>query len=150
MERTPLIDRISSKFRVTPSCWTWTASTKNGYGCISSGGKGSPTLYAHRMAYEQWIGDIPPGKLVRHRCDNPLCINPDHLELGSNADNNADMVGRHRQNNNNPTHVLNYEERMKVKEMLIGKKFTQDQIAREFGISSSVVCRVNTGKAWAK
>jgi hypothetical protein len=58
-------------------CWIWTGSrTSRGYGYIDARGK---SYRAHRLAYKFWVGPIPPGYWVRHRCNNPLCCNPEHL-----------------------------------------------------------------------
>jgi len=56
-------------------------------------GKSMP---AHRFAYQFYIGEIPPGNVIRHKCDNPSCVNPDHLEIGTPADNSKDMTNRGR------------------------------------------------------
>lgn len=80
-------------------CWNWTASTIKGYGQMYYRAPGSDRiekLYAHRFAYQTFVGPIPPGVVVRHSCDNPLCVNPDHLLLGSQQDNRADMAKRGR------------------------------------------------------
>lgn len=74
------------------ACWPWQGPRfRAGYG--RSGHHG----YAHRAAYENAHGPIPPGMVVRHRCDNPPCCNPAHLVLGTHAENMADMVARGRQ-----------------------------------------------------
>ena len=71
-------------------CWEWGGSlTDTGYGKFA--GK-----FAHRLAYETWVGPIPDGYVVRHKCDNPPCINPDHLETGTHADNSRDRDERGR------------------------------------------------------
>lgn len=79
--------------KVPDGCWNWTASTRNGYGVI---GVHNRHEYAHRMAYMTFVGEIADGLVVRHRCDNRLCVRPDHLELGTHADNSRDMVERGR------------------------------------------------------
>lgn len=69
-------------------CWLWLGAEKgNGYGNVRRGRK---NLTAHRMAYMQAIGPVPPGVDVCHRCDTRLCINPDHLFLGSRTENMRD------------------------------------------------------------
>ena len=88
------LERFERKFRVTPSCWIWTSGkTSRGYGMFVFKGKSMP---AHRFAYQFYIGEIPPGNVIRHKCDNPSCVNPDHLEIGTPADNSKDMTNRGR------------------------------------------------------
>jgi hypothetical protein len=76
-------------------CWIWQGNRdRKGYGRISVKGR---TTSTHRLAYRlAHGGDIPDGLVVRHRCDNPPCVNPDHLEIGTPADNSRDMVERGR------------------------------------------------------
>ncbi len=88
------LDRFEAKFYVTPGCWVWTAATvgRAGHGSFRNGRH----VLAHRYAYQAYVGSIPRGQVVRHKCDNPKCVNPDHLELGTQADNMRDMAERGR------------------------------------------------------
>ncbi len=75
-------------------CWEWTGRRDDhGYGFIRQGRGGlkSKRYPAHRMAFDWFKGGIPEGMLVLHECDNPPCVNPDHLRLGTQADNMRDM-----------------------------------------------------------
>jgi len=95
----PLIDRFFHYLgRKTPAgCILWDGNTnRDGYGVIGSGTRKGRMLLAHRVAYELLVGLIPAGLLVLHRCDNPPCINPVHLFLGTQAVNIADMVAKGR------------------------------------------------------
>lgn len=90
-----LLRRFVAKLRVEPEgCWAWTAARiGTGYGAIRIGGR---THLAHRVAHEMFIGPVPADLEVRHSCDNPPCVNPQHLLLGSHADNMLDMARRGR------------------------------------------------------
>lgn len=90
-----LAERLS-QYEIDPvtGCWLWSAGRGGmGYGVVVVGAGKKP---AHRASYEFHVGPIPPGAHVCHRCDTPLCIRPDHLFLGSHADNMADMAAKNR------------------------------------------------------
>lgn len=76
-------------------CWIWGRArfSSGGYGAVTIGGR---TLRAHRVAYEDAKGRIPAGLHVLHSCDRPPCVNPDHLRVGTNAENIQDRVERGR------------------------------------------------------
>lgn len=94
---TPIRWRFLAKIDFDPDtgCWLWTGVTcQQGYGFIKR--KDGAQLRAHRVAYELAYGHIPAGLQICHRCDNPRCVRPGHLFLGTAWDNAADMVAKGR------------------------------------------------------
>ena len=91
------LDRFLNKIAFKNGCLIWTASTDAcGYGLFRVDKK---ITRAHRFSYETFVNKIPDGILVRHKCDNPSCVLPAHLELGTQQDNMNDKVRRGRHNN---------------------------------------------------
>lgn len=89
--------RVAGQYRVNPEngCWEWSrCRNKMGYGRL---GISQRTMLAHRYVWTWLFGPIPDGLNVLHKCDNPPCIRPDHLFLGTHADNVADMCSKGRQ-----------------------------------------------------
>lgn len=132
------------------ACWIWTAyRDRKGYGRIQRNGSGSPTQ-AHIISWEIACGPVPSGQCVLHRCDNPSCVNPAHLFLGTKADNNADMraKGRHAHGERQGSAVLSEQD---VRNIIALRKEggLLTDLAVRFGVSESHISEISRGKAWA-
>lgn len=90
-------DRFFEKVKKSDGCWEWLAKKNNkGYGMFSAERGRGKFKTAHRVSYELARGKIPSGQWVLHHCDNPACVNPDHLFLGDNIANVRDMHNKGR------------------------------------------------------
>jgi hypothetical protein len=98
-----LKDRFLSKVNKTDSCWLWIGhKVYAGYGAIFCGVTGKGNIPAHRASWMIYKGEIPNKLWVLHKCDNPACVNPEHLFLGTCQDNVADMIKKGRKVSNPP------------------------------------------------
>jgi HNH endonuclease len=89
-----IIERLYQKILKTDNCWLWTGCKNvDGYGILRLNNK---TLLSHRVSYDYHKGAIPKGLFVCHKCDNPSCVNPSHLFLGSSKDNKQDSIRKNR------------------------------------------------------
>lgn len=149
-----LIERFECKFdKLTNGCWQWNAcKNNNGYGEFSMMGS---TMFAHRAAWTLYKGDIPKTDnyhsiCVLHKCDNRLCVNPEHLFLGTNHDNVKDMFkkGRNpdRKGKNNGKSKLTEENVMQIRKLKKSK--TYKEIANIFNVSESAIGHAATGRNW--
>ena len=145
----PLAERFWEKVEVggQDECWTWLASTKQGgYGKIM--GDDGRFYLAHRVAYEMLIGDIPAGLLLCHRCDNPACVNPAHMFIGTQADNLKDMRSKGR---GNPPCGTRHP-RARLTEQLVTQirsdLRSHRQLAKVLGISKSAIGMAKAGVTW--
>jgi hypothetical protein len=97
LSQRPILDRFWARIEKTDTCWNWTRSkSKAGYGFMSIKGV---HMYMHRFSYELHFGVIPDGLYVCHRCDNPSCVRPEHLFLGTALENTRDCIAKGRDYN---------------------------------------------------
>lgn len=142
-------------WNVTASgCWEWKgARNRSGYGFMATGRhagddpqKTIPSM-APRVAYAAWVGPIAEGLVVRHRCDNPPCINPEHLELGTKADNNRDAFLRRRTANGErkSSHKLTDQQVSEVRRRYAADPQPYRVLASEFGVSAALIGAIVRG-----
>ena len=140
--------RLLSKRRITAAgCWEYTGQKRNsdGYGELSVGGHKEMT---HRVAFRLYIGSIPPGYYVCHSCDNPSCFNPEHLFLGSAADNARDreLKGRRKARNGeaHPMAKLGAEDVHQIRTCGL----PASTVARQYGVTRQMIWRIRSRRNW--
>lgn len=144
----PLVDRLMEMFIPEPmsGCWLWLGHhNKSGHGkiTIADGTKRGRKEYAHRVSWLLFRGPIPDGLHVLHDCDNPFCVNPDHLHLGTHADNMREASER----------GYSWKNRSKkldldaVKHILASPE-TGSSLAKKFGVSPGMISMVRRRKTW--
>lgn len=134
------------------SCWIWTGSTDgHGYGSIRRNG----VLHkAHRVSYVFAHGSIDENLNVLHKCDNPSCVNPCHLFLGTQKENVQDMVkkGRNKygdlRGENGSGAILNQKQVDEIRQLLAKGNVTQRFLAEEYGVSYSAISDLSRGRTW--
>src|SRR5258708_7398075 len=138
------LERFEERFLPEPmsGCWLWTASVNRaGYGifCAANKDRNKRRIGAHRAAYEFYVGLIPKGRWVLHRCDVPCCVNPQHLFLGDHAANTKDKMlkGRARKN-------IGPEKALAIR----AEQGTYEEIARKHGVHFCSVRDIKKTWAW--
>lgn len=122
-------------------CWPWFGPVdQGGYGMMSGKPFGFSSLRAHRFSYMHHIGPIPRGGVVRHSCDNPECVNPAHLLVGTQLDNIQDRVKRGRTRTNQQS-KLSLEQIFEVRRMASAGVYQRD-IAKQFGVCQRTINKI--------
>ena len=144
-KRKTLEERFWSFVKKTKGCWNWTGNKWKGYGMISAWNPKPRLLKAHRLSYELHKGQVPKGLCVLHSCDNPSCVNPKHLFLGTQLDNLQDMREKGR-----GYAKLSIEQVKKVRSLYIPYKFSQQKVADLLGLNRGTVRDIVLNKTWKK
>jgi hypothetical protein len=141
-------ERFEGKYIPEPNtgCWLWLGclkGTKPEYGQFGMKGK---TDFAHRASFRLHCSEIPKGMVICHSCDTSLCVNPDHLFLGTQADNMADFANKKRGYKDGAYSGarITADTASKIK----ASKLTLRDAAKEFGVSFTTVQAIRTGRTW--
>lgn len=142
--RVPLELRFWSKVVRAGDCFLFTGGKAgNGYGVFSI--RKPITQYAHRFAWETTKGPIPDGMNVLHRCDNPSCVNPDHLFIGTQRDNVRDMDVKNRRRFKSKLSITEVEE---IRRKYATSEYTLEALGREYDISFQHVWQIIKRLRW--
>lgn len=144
-------ERFFIRMTKTETCWLWTSYTQHGYGCMKILGK---SVRAHRLSYFIHNGVYDTDLCILHKCDNPLCVNPDHLFIGTQQDNVKDMHDKKRHKILNPKKGENqWKSKLKKQDILqirflLGSVLTNREIAKKYNVSQSRISDIKNNKAW--
>jgi len=143
------VDRFWSHVEKTDSCWNWSGKTR---GRFRLGGKKDPVVSPYRYAFELLVGEIPKGMLICHKCDNPRCVNPDHLFIGTARDNTKDMYSKGRGVNNRGencgTSKLTEKDVLEIRE-LVKWGVSKPRISTVYSVSTRQVYAVLRRENWS-
>ena len=129
-------------------CWEWTGATRAGrYGAIWDKRKGS-MVAAHRFSYERFIGEIPEGLVVMHMCDNGMCVNPEHLKVGTQQENVHDCISKGRQSDKSGE--LNGNSKLTKQQVIDIFKSARSivDLSIDYGVSLETVRHIKNGVKW--
>lgn len=148
-ERITTDERFWKFVNKTENCWLWTGGINSkGYGNFWMNGK---TLLSHRYAFEN-INGIKPSSSLLHSCDNPKCVNPEHLREGTHQDNMDDKV--HRNRCYRPKGILNIQAKITpeiantIREEYKTNKITQKSLSDKYNICQTTVSQIILNKTW--
>ena len=129
-------------------CWNWLGATTWGYGMFGS--NKDTVEQAHRTSWRLRFGEIPKGLFVCHKCDNPRCVNPNHLFLGTPDDNAKDMVNKNRSaKGENHSQAKLTRQEVRIIRKLYKKQIKQSELAIKFNIDQSEISRIVNREYWS-
>lgn len=143
-----VLKRFWSKVKKTDGCWEWTGSINNkGYGNVRIYNK---LWLPHRVSYIISCGEIPENMHVCHRCDNPKCVTPKHLFLGSAKQNAADKVTKNRQSKGvtHGGHKLSEKEVKEIRKLYLGGGESHRSLAAKYNVTYGLISYILHYKIW--
>lgn len=146
-----LLDRFYYKWYIDKNdCWNWLGALNcDGYGVINK--RKRETMRVHRLSWMLFNGPIPDGLCVCHKCDNPSCVNPKHLFLGTPADNmkdkhrkgrSANQIGEENNNAKLTRHQVEF-----IKD-LVSEGLSKTFVAKMFGVRTAAISKIIKGQRW--
>lgn len=135
----------------TDSCWEWQAG-KTGFGYGQFKIRSYHKIDSHRVAWEMFYGEISDGLWVLHTCDNPACVNPNHLFLGTALDNARDRESKNRGNKkgeHNSGHKLTQTQVEYIRSRYATGNILQRELATEMNVNPSAISRIVRNKQWS-
>lgn len=135
-------DVFEHRFEKSSGCWEW-QGTHNQYGYGIFLLPGEKPVRAHRYSYEFYVGPIPEGKVIMHTCDNPPCVNPAHLRVGTKAENNADAAQKNRTNKG----LNHWNGRLSDADVAAIRASNEPRkaLAKRYGVDYSHIWRIKAG-----
>ena len=140
-----ILENFEKRVQKTDSCWMYLGPPdSSGYGQTMVSG-----LSAHRLAYRLYVGPIPPGLVVRHKCDIRLCVNPAHLTVGTQKDNIQDAVakGRMASGERNGKAKLSEKDVSEIRQ-LYQSGYTQQKLGKLYNVAHSTIGRILSSTTW--
>lgn len=141
----PAEERLWSQVKKTEGCWEWTGGTdRDGYGRFFE------MRRAHRFSWYLHNGPIPDGLHVLHTCDNPPCVRPDHLFLGTNTDNVADKIakGRGQFGERHGMAIITESQVSEIRQRYAAGGISQTALGAEYGLSQTGISQIVMKKCW--
>lgn len=127
-------------------CWIWSGCKYvSGHGALKVNNR---KIRAHRFSYELFVGKIPEGMMVCHKCDNPPCVNPKHLFLGTQKDNIHDAIKKGRFGGEHHHSVLKEKDILNIRRLYDSGSYKKVDIAKIFNISQPHIGRIIKREAW--
>jgi len=143
-----MAERFWENVNMTETCWLWTGTIPQGYGTTYYG---RAKIQAHRLSWILCGNDIPEGHIIRHKCRNKNCVNPEHLETGTHAENQADRLrdGTSTRGIKHPQAKLTEEQVRAIRTIYSAGNISQERLAKEYGVSRETISHIVQRRLWS-